>query len=293
MTDITGAPSNSTALRWTTLIVIVASLAFIAVYSGIGESPTISQVVAEYGNLLVPAGFAKGLGLGLLVAFLFFYGAALWPSNRRRRTYDTLVRPLVLSSVLAVGWTVAFRHEKIGLSVALVAAIVALAGVMFSRAASASPSKYSHWLRVPFSLHFAAMSLALLIALTHWVSAGGLRLGPAVGPEVLATVLLAVATAAGGVVALRYRDFVYPTVIASAAGTIFVTQRVTRPEVSGDALAVCVGMLIVAGLAIAALEQLPRREPKYRSSHRGTRAARRAPDEPWYPVDGSVSVMRL
>ena len=293
MADITGAPSNSTTLRWTTLIVIVASIAFVAVYSGIGESPTITELITEYGNLLVPAGFAKVLGLTMLVAFLFFYGAALLPSSRRRRTYDKLVMPLVLSSVLAVAWTVALRHEKIGLSVVLVAAIFALAGVMFSRAASASPSKYSHWLRVPFSLHFAAMTLALLIALTHWLGASGARLGPGFGPEVMASAFLAVATVAAGFAALRYRDFVYPTVIAAAAGAIFVAQRVTRPDLSGDALTVCVGMLVVAGLAMAALEQLPRRVPKYRSSHRGTRVARHAPDEPWYPVDGSVSVIRF
>ena len=78
-------------------------MAFIAVYSGIGESPTITEVVTEYGNLLVPAGFAKAIGLACWSRSCFSMVAALWPSSRRRRTYDKLVMPLVLSSVLAVG----------------------------------------------------------------------------------------------------------------------------------------------------------------------------------------------
>jgi hypothetical protein len=37
-------------LRWTTLIVVAANIAFVADCSTLGESPTITEVVAEYGQ---------------------------------------------------------------------------------------------------------------------------------------------------------------------------------------------------------------------------------------------------
>ena len=286
MRDITGAPSTSTMLRWTTLIVIVANMAFIVIYNSIGESPTIAELVAAYGDTLVPAGYAKGMGMAVLFAFLVFYVAGLLPSRRRRRTYNKLVIPLVLTSVLASGWIVAFRHESTDLSVVLLAAIVALAGIMFARVASVAPGKYSHWLRVPFSLHFAAMTIALLVNLTQWSNV-------AITPDVAAAPLLALATVAGGFVALRYRDFVYPAVIASAAVAMFVTQYVLRPEVAAAALMVSAGMIAVAVLAAVAMARQPRPERRARSSRSGPVIARSTPEANWYPIEGNTSVIRL
>src|SRR4029453_7420200 len=143
------------------------------VYSRLGDPPTITDVVAEFGNTFVPAGFAKMICIAILVAFLLFYCAALWPRKHRNRVYDKLVVPLALTSALAASWFVAIRHEAVALSAALIAAGVALAAIMFVRVASVSPGKHSRWLRVPFSLHFGAMPIALLVALTQWLNASG------------------------------------------------------------------------------------------------------------------------
>jgi hypothetical protein len=293
MTDIAGAPSSSTMLRWTTLILIAANMAFVAVYSSLGESPTFAEVVAEYRNALVPAAFAKAIGAAMLIAFLFFYVAALWPSRHRSRVYDRLVIPLALASVLASGWIVAFRHAQVGLCAALIAASVALGGVMFVRVASASPSRHSHWLRVPFSLYFGAMSIALLATLAQWSTASGLLEGAAVAPDDMATVLLCIAAAMGGFVALRYSDFVYPAVIASSLGAMFVAQRANYPDIAADALTVCIGMLVVVGLAAVALANQPRRLPGGKESRRMTRISRREPDDWGYAIEGNSSIMRL
>jgi hypothetical protein len=292
MSDIAGAPSDSTLLRWTTLIIISANVAFIAVYSGLGESPTIAEVAAAYGNTFVPAGFVKAICVPILVAFVSFYLVALWPGNRRRRVYDEVVIPLALTSVLASIWIVAFRNEAIGVSTAAVAASVALGGVMFARVASASPSRHSPWLRVPFSLHFGAMTIALLITLTQWLYASDLLAPTVMVPDDVATALLAIAAAMGGYVALRYSDFVYPAVITSWVGAIFIAQRTYDPDVASDALAVCIGMLLVAGLAAIALAHQPRLDPKARASRRRARYVRRAQDEWGNPMEANSSIMR-
>lgn len=292
MSDTAGAPSTSTLLRWTTLIVTAANVAFIAVYAGPGESPTIAEVAAAYGNTFVPAGFVKAISAPMLVAFVTFYLVALWPSNRRRKVYDALVVPLAATSVLASIWVVAFRNETIGLSAAAVAASFVLGGVMFARVASASPSRHSPWLRVPFSLYFGAMTIALLITLTQWLNASGLLARTNMVADDVATAFLAIAAAMGGYVALRYNDFVYPAVITSGVGAMFIAQRTYDPNVAADALAVGIGMLVVAGLAAVALAHQPRRDPKAGPSHRRARYVRREQDEWGSPMEANSSIMR-
>jgi len=96
----------------------------------------------------------------------------------------------------------------------------------------------------------------------------------------------------GGFVALRYSDFVYPAVITSCVGAIFIAQRTYDPNVAADALAVCIGMLVVAGLAAIALAREPRRDPKAGASHRRARYVRRAQDEWGNPMEANSSIMR-
>ena len=293
MTNNSGSPSSSTLLRWTAFLVVEASTGFIAVYSTLSTSATIAEVVAEYGNTLVPAGFAKAICVAILGAFLLFFFAALWPRRHRIRVYDKLVIPLALTSVLAASWVVAFRHQEIGVSVALVAVSVVLGGVMFLRVASGSPSKHSRWLRVPFSLHFGAMTIALLVAVTQWLNASGLLSGPAVATHDVAIAFLAIAAASGGFVALRYSDFVYPAVITSALGSMFIAQRAYDPGVAAPALIACVGMLVVAGLAAVAQAKQPWRVRTNKASRRGARLVRMAKDEGWYLIDANSSMMRF
>ena len=293
MSNTEGTPSNSTLLRWTMLIVVAANMAFIAVYSGPGKSPTLAEVVAVYGNTFVPAGFVKAVSAPILVAFVSFYLVALWPGNRRRRIYDALVVPHALTSLMASIWIVAFRNEAIGISVAAVAASVALGGVMFVRVASASPSRYSTWLRVPFSLYFGTMTIALLISLTQWLNASGVLAQTAIVPDDVATAFLAIATAMGGYVALRYSDFIYPAVITMGVGAMYIAQRTYDPNVAADALAVGIGMLVVAGLAAIALAHQPRRDPNARTSHRRKRYARSTQDDWENPLDANTSIMRI
>ena len=292
MAGNTGPPSSSTMRRWTTLVVVAANIAFVADYSILSESPTITEVVAEYGNMFVPAGFAQAICAAILVAFMLFYFDALWPRRHRIRVYDKLVIPLAMTSVLASSWIVAFRQKEIGLAAALVAASVALGAVMFVRVASVSPSQHSSWLRVPFSLYFSAMTIGLLVAVTQWLNARGLLTEFAVTPDQVAITFLAIAAATGGFVALRYSDFVYPAVIALGTSAMFIAQRTYNPHIAADALIVCVGMLVVVVLAAVTLARQPRRDPKAVPSRRRARAARKEQDE-WYLIDGNSSIMRL
>ena len=292
MRESSGTGFSSTFLRWAMLIVVAANIGFIVDYSNLSASATIAAVVVEYGDTFVPAGFAKGMGGALLASLPSFFLAALRPRRRGMRIYDKLVVPLALASVLAASWVVAFRHKEIGLSLALVAASVVLGGVMFARVARVSPGRYSGWLRVPFSLYFGAMTLALLVVAPLWLNASGFLAGTMMEQHELATAFFAIATTAGGVVALRYRDPVYPAVIAAAAGSIFVAQRGYDP-LAATALVVCVGMLVVAGFAAVALARQPGRDRTNQASRRRVETVRPAKAERWHLMEASTSIMRV
>jgi hypothetical protein len=272
------------------LIVVAASLGFIADYSHLSASPTIVEVLAQYGDELVPSGFAAALGAIILIAFLCFFVAALRPRRRRARIYDRLMIPLALASVLAACWIVAFRHGEIGLSVAIMVACVITGSFMFVLVTTVTPSENSRWLLVPFSLYASAMTIALLVSMLLWLEADNAFSTALGGPGNLAVALFVIAAAAGGFVALRYRDFVYPAVIAAAMGSIFL--RGFEP-LAWPALVVCAGMLIVAVLAAIALARLPGSNPTGRTSRRRADIVRRSEAEKSYPTEAGTSIMRV
>jgi hypothetical protein len=295
-------PSYSTLLRWTALIVVEASIAFIFVYSNLSTSATLADVASEYGNALLSIGFAKAIGLAVLVGFLCFFVVALWPRRRRMQVYDSLVVLLALASILGAGWLVTFRREEIGLSVGAVAASVVLGGVMFARVASVSPGRHSYWLRVPFSMYFGAMTLALLVVVTQWLNVSGLIIEPFFETHDVAIGFLVIAVASGGLVALRYRDFVYPTVITCGLASMFLAQRTYEPDLATPALIASGGMLLVAGLAALALATRPSakpakkalRDPVKKRSRRRVKVARRAtPDEVGYQLNADSTITRF
>ena len=288
-----GTPSSLTILRWASLMLVATSIAFMADYSALGNVPTIAEVAADYGGSIMPPVFVKAMCAAILFAFLLFYVEALWPRRVRMTIYDHLVMPIALTAVLASCWVVAFRHQDIALSTTLVASSAALCAVMFVRVASASPGRHSAWLRAPFSLYFAAMTVALLISMTQWLNSRGVLLGTSFVQDDVDAVFLAIAAAAGAFVAYRYSDFVYPVVIAAGASSMFVAQSATRPHIASYALIVCGGMLAVSALAAIALMHPVQRNLLDMRLRRRAKVARRAQDEGWYGLEESSSMLGL
>lgn len=292
MASTSGAPSPSTFLRWTALMVIAASIAFIVNYSKLGQAATITEMLSQYGAALVPKAFAQAIGAAILAAFGVFLIDALRRRRRRVRLYDELAVALAVCSVLAAGWVVAFRHGEITLALAVVAANLILSCAMFVRVATAASGERSSWLRFPCGLLFGAMTVAASVALTQWLNAGEVLATTAVTRHDEATALLAIGVVAGGLVALRYGDVVYPAVIAACAGAMFVAQRASDPAFAAAALTVGVGMLVVAGLGAVALSRRRARNAAAGASRRSAKRVRGPVGETWYLTEPSTSIMR-
>ncbi len=250
MDDAFGAPSVSRALRWVTFVVVEANAAFMYVWSRDRELPSISDVSSSYATPFAPAGFVHLIDWAIGGAVLMFYVAALWPRHRRTRTFDPFVVPIAVASTLASGWVVAFRIDEIGIALVIAAAAVLVAEVMFMRAV-VSPSQYARWLRIPFALYFGWTTFGLLVGTAQWLNASGWLTTIELATK-SSVALLAIAALAGAVIALVYREFVYPAVIAWGTSGIYVGQRLLDSTVANAALYVSLGLLVIAGIAAVA-----------------------------------------
>jgi hypothetical protein len=259
MADGLGGPSTGTVLRWATFIVVEANVAFTyAFVNRAGDLPSITEVSQQYATTFAPAAFVNAIYWIIGAAVLLFFVAALWPRRRPSPLYDPFIVPLAIASALGSAWVVAFRYDQVGLVVALTVAGVALGAKMFAHAAALT-SQGSRLLRVPFALIFGWTTVALLSTTAQWFNARG-WLTTIEMVTWMSLGFLAIAGALGVFVALRYREFVYPMVIAWAMGGIYVGQRLFDPTIADVALDGCIGLLIVAGFAAvaAAIEPLRR-----------------------------------
>ncbi len=244
--DTFGAPSPSKVLRWATLFVFEANVAFLYVYDRVREVAAISDVSNQYPTTFAPADFVYLVYWVIGAAFLLFYVAALWPRRRHTGTFDPFVVPIALASTLTSAWVVAFRNDAIDLALALTGAGVIVGEVMFARA------RHARWLRVPFALYFGWMTFALLLGTAQWLNAHNwLTTVELVTGMSLA--LIAIAGLAGVAIALIYREFVYPAVMAWGTGGIYVGQRLSDTTVATAGLYVSIGLLITACFAAVAV----------------------------------------
>lgn len=273
-------------------MVIAASIGFIVNYSTLGKSPKITEVLSEYGTALVPIAFAQAMCGVVAGAFGVFLIYALRRHKRRQRLIDELTVGLAICTVLAASWAFAFRHGEIMLSVALAGASVVLSCAMFVRVANTTSNEHPGWLRAPFGLHFGAMTVAFLVALTQWLNASEILAATAITRRDEAAALMAIGALAGGLIALRYGDIVYPVVIASCAGAMFVAQRTSDPALATVALLVCVVMLVVAGLGAIARARRRARNADGGALRRSVKSARESAEENRYLTGPTTSVMR-
>ena len=210
MPDALGGPSASTLLRWSTFIVVEANVAFMyAFVNRTGDLPSITEVSQQYATTFAPAHFVNAICWIIGIAVLLFFVAALWPRRRPTGVYDPFIVPLAMASTLGSAWVVAFRYDQLDVVVALTAAGVVLGALMFARAA-ALRSPRARLLRVPFALIFGWATVALLTTTAQWFNARGWLTTIELVTE-MSLGFLALAAVLGAFVALRYREFVYPT----------------------------------------------------------------------------------
>lgn len=247
-------PTNSRAiaLRWVTLVLVTLAIA----YSNLADvlSPwgrDVGEVSRRYQNLFTPAPYAFAIWGLIYGAFLVHCVVALLPSRRGMPIYDRLAPPLLLGNLLAALWVAAFRQEWMVASVAIIAATLVCAVVMFRRASAAvEAGKARFALTIPFALFVAWICVATIADVAATLVAAGWDGGP-LRPGQWTALMLAVATGIGLALGVGFRQFVVPAVVAWAAAAIWVADRgVDRTAMLAAAIAtvVCATAAIVLAL---------------------------------------------
>jgi hypothetical protein len=235
--------------RWLALFVVVANLAFsyLTQRLPIGEA-TIQDISARYASLFTPADYAFGIWGLIYFSTLAYAIYQLLPSERNTYAHDLLVRPLMILNLFGMAWVTAFRFELIALSVLVMAAMLAASAVVFTRGSTAvARHELSRWVLLPASLWFGWLSVAVIANISLW----GVAMGWTDAIQLQWTLaMIAVATLLGLGVGYRYRNWIYPLVIAWAAIAIWAARRTDSQLIAAAALASAVVMLAWSGYCV-------------------------------------------
>ncbi len=235
--------------RWLALIAVISNVAFnyVSQRLPIGEG-SIESISAKYASLFTPAGYAFAIW-GLIYLVTVAYAVhQLVPSQRNNYAHDRLVKPLIVLNVLAAAWVVVFRFELIAISVAVITLALATSVLMFVRTTSSvARHELSKWTLLPASLWFGWLSVATIANGSSWAVAMDWT---DTIPQQWTLAMIGIATLLGLGIGYRYRNWIYPLVIAWATVAIWVARREDEQLVASAALASAVVMLAWSGYCV-------------------------------------------
>ncbi|MCC6193970.1 MAG: hypothetical protein IT518_05820 [Burkholderiales bacterium] len=296
-------PSASTLTRWTALIVIALGAGALLVYlQGVGVVARWSVSLVHPDSLFPPRVALPAIAIaGVLL--LAFCGVMVRPRRSGGKPYDRLSLLLALFVLLAASYTIAVVRGWAVVPSVLVASAWIAAGAMFVVAARAAPLHHSLWLRVPFSVTFALVTLLLLEALV--AAAGSPRFAalPSWLHREFTVIALGLAAVAGAVAALRYHDWLYPFTLGAFVALLPAVETTRTLAIAMWTFGA--GMLLLAVLAGMLLvrdprgprpsrrrdhgyvTEIPAKMGKRRGRHRARAESRR------YLLEADSSLMRL
>jgi len=235
--------TDSRKWRWLALAATILNIAF-NFYSQrvpFGEG-SVAQITQRYPSLFTPAGYAFAIWGLIYFTTLIYAVHQLLPSQRSAGVHERLAKPLIVLNVLGMTWLVVFQNDLIALSLAVIFAMLVTSIFLFLRAtASVGRHEVSKWVLLPASLWFSWLSVATIANASLWLVAHGWTDADEVAWSLGE---IAVAVVSGLFAGHRYRNWIYPLVIAWAAIAIGVERW-------GDVRIVAVAALVSAALMVA------------------------------------------
>lgn len=214
-------------------VVVVANVAFnfLSDRLGLPLGPSVRTVAQRYEHLFMPAPFAFSIWGLIYAAFLAYSVVQLREVNRGNRVYDRLSAMLIVANLLAAGWIVAFRAQRIDVSVGIIGLSLLVGIGMFVTAHRAKTTHgLSTWITVPFSLYLGWISVATLANVSTFFVSAGFR-GGMYGPAPFAVGMIVGAALLATILAVGFRDYLVPAVVAWASFAILVEHHMKNPSV--------------------------------------------------------------
>jgi translocator protein len=204
-----------TPSRWFALIMVVINIIFnyfTSIFSPDGRS--IREISDQYPNLFSPAPYAFSI-LGVIYLSVLIYAVVqVLPRPKNVQAYNELAFPLAFLSLLGMCWILSFLNDFVTMSELVILAMLITSSYAFKKAKGfAFKSSIGLWAVVPFSLYTGWLSVATLANTSTWIAYMGWN-GAMIGEANLAIIMLVIAILLGVIISFRYRDIVYPLVIA-------------------------------------------------------------------------------
>jgi hypothetical protein len=235
--------SGQRTWRWMALGAIVVNVAFTNLSRRLpfGEG-SIEQITRRHQAFFTPADYACAIWGLIYLTTLWYAIHQLVPSQRNVDAYDRLAKPLVAVNVLGMAWPVVFRNDLIAISAVTIAIMLGFSIALFVRATGAVRRReISKWILLPASLWFAWLSVATIANTSLWLVAAGWA---DTNQLPLAFAGIGIAVLLGFLIGNRYRNWIYPLVIAWAAVAIWWERK-------SDVQIIAMAALLAAVLMVA------------------------------------------
>ncbi len=188
---------------------VITAYVLMIVFNGLANTlplggRTTGEVSDRYPSLFTPAGFTFSIwGVIYLVLLVFVIAYLLDWYGLNASLQRTIGWLFVLSALLNVAWLWMWHHDRIVLSTVVMIALFAVLMIAFLRIDASN-----FWLRVPFSLYFAWICVALIANVTIMLVALD---APLLGlrEETWLIMVLVIAAAIGIVTVLTTRDVAF------------------------------------------------------------------------------------
>lgn len=239
------------------IAVVVAVLAVITVNILANALPINGQNTGEISDrfdvYFVPAGYVFSIWgliyLGLL-AYAFYQALPAQADNPDLRSIGYL---FVLSSIANITWIFLWHYNLFALSVVAMVALLGLLTTIYLRLdigrAQVSPAM-KWFVHLPFSIYLGWITVATIANVTSWLYFIGWN-GFGISPEMWAVIMLAVATAVGGVMSMTRGDIAYAAVLIWAfIGIALKHQETGIVSNSAWIAAVVTAILMIIGAYI-------------------------------------------
>jgi translocator protein len=247
------------AMRWLTLILQLISVFFnyLADFFNIGVN-SVAGITAKYDSLFTPAGYTFAIWGVIYLALIAYCVVQLLPSQTNHLAYERLNKYVRFSAIAGIAWQIAFRYDKIAISVFIIFLMLIAAVIQFVRAHfTVNKRNFSSWFIVPFSLYLGWLCVAvvanvsILLVAINWNHAQ-------MEPSTWVVIMLAIVLLITQSLSINFRDFVLPLVIVWASIGIWVALK-NRDITTSHA---CMGAA-VAALLIAIVAAYKRNKYKY------------------------------
>lgn len=221
-----------TTLRWIVLLVVIIHIVYSNVYDLLTASGnTIQSITYLYPSLFTPSGFTFAIWGVIYVAFLCYAIYQLTPAGLRNPLCDWIAPLMIAANVLSCLWIAAFSDDDISLSIIIIVANLIIAGRLFTYTTQADKP----WLRVPFSIYFAWLTVAAMANVSTWLVSLGWQ-GNYISEPALTILMLLLGFFIAITISYKYNSRVYACVVAWSTFGIWYANRETYIHIAYTAI---------------------------------------------------------